>query len=229
MVASTLARLRTMPSSAISRCDVAVGEPRDLRDVEALERAAEVLPLAQDDQPRQTTLEGLERHPLEQLLVAAQRTAPLRVVVVAIHDGIGCGRACSGDQSPTRSASARHRRRRRSRLLASVVGQRVSALETLLVARRRPRCRTPRAPRRARRAVGRVPGPADRAPSRPRGVVATQRLAELERVDVLAGDPEAGNTVAVVPRGSGGSRSPRPNSTLPTPNSTMATRISTTR
>ena len=27
--------------------------------------------------------------------------------------------------------------------------------------------------------------------------------------------PDAGNTVAVVPRGSGGNRSPRPNSTLP--------------
>src|ERR1700754_5273867 len=41
--------------------------------------------------------------------------------------------------------------------------------------------------------------------------------------------PEAGNTVAVVARGSGGNGSPRPNSTLPSPNSTTATRISTTR
>ena len=41
--------------------------------------------------------------------------------------------------------------------------------------------------------------------------------------------PDAGNTVAVVALGSGGNRSPRPNSTLPRPNSTTATRIRTTR
>src|ERR1700734_166929 len=40
--------------------------------------------------------------------------------------------------------------------------------------------------------------------------------------------PDAGNTVGVVPRGSGGSGSPRPNSRLATPNSTTATRTKTT-
>jgi hypothetical protein len=41
--------------------------------------------------------------------------------------------------------------------------------------------------------------------------------------------PYAGSTVAVVPRGSGGSCSPRPNSRLAAPNSTIATSTSTTR
>ena len=41
--------------------------------------------------------------------------------------------------------------------------------------------------------------------------------------------PDAGNTVAVVARGNGGSGSPRPKITLASPKRTTATRISTTR
>jgi hypothetical protein len=54
----------------------------DPRDVEAVEGAAEGVPLAQDRQPRQARLEGLQRQELEQRRVTTQRPAPLAVVVV---------------------------------------------------------------------------------------------------------------------------------------------------
>jgi hypothetical protein len=53
-----------------------------------VERAAEILSLAQDDQPRQPTLERLEGDTLEQRFGVAQRLPPLGVVVVPVHHEI---------------------------------------------------------------------------------------------------------------------------------------------
>ena len=104
-------------------------------------------------------------------LTAAQRLAPLGVVVVAVEHRIGCGPARDPvNDRPAAPDLDRRRRRRRSRLLGPVAGQRVSALEPVRVARLR-RSSTPYAARTrepAGRAAGRVPGPAGRAPSRPR-------------------------------------------------------------
>ena len=82
-VASTLSRLRTMRGSASSRASVGGVERRDHLGVEAVEDLAEGLALVQDRRPRQPRLEGLERQPLEVGRLAADRAAPLLVVVVA--------------------------------------------------------------------------------------------------------------------------------------------------
>jgi hypothetical protein len=68
--------------------DVAGGERGHGGDGEPGERLAEVLPLAQDDQPGQAGLERLQRHPLEDTVVTADRAAPL---VVVVGDVVGRG------------------------------------------------------------------------------------------------------------------------------------------
>ncbi len=88
MVASIFARLRTMPASANQPRDVTLAVARDAFDVELVERAAEVLSLAQDDQPRQPTLKRLEGDSLEQRLGVPQRPAPLGVVIVPVNHEI---------------------------------------------------------------------------------------------------------------------------------------------
>jgi hypothetical protein len=61
--------------------DVAAGEARDAGHVEAGERAAEVLALAEDRQPAQAALESLQTDLLEERGIVADRDAPFRVVV----------------------------------------------------------------------------------------------------------------------------------------------------
>src|SRR5207248_7074090 len=53
-------------------------------DLEAPERAAEALPLAQDRQPREPALKGLQREPLEDLVVRGDRPAPFLVVIADV-------------------------------------------------------------------------------------------------------------------------------------------------
>src|SRR6478609_9167836 len=77
--------------------DVAFGVAGDAVDVEPVERATEVLPLTQDDQPRQATLERLEADPLEEGGGVPQRLAPLGVVIVAIENEISRGQTCFVD------------------------------------------------------------------------------------------------------------------------------------
>src|SRR5262249_46215581 len=67
--------------------EVGVSVVRDLLELEAVERAAEVLALAQDRQPGETRLEGLEDEPLIEPHLVVQGPAPLTVVVV---DVFGC-------------------------------------------------------------------------------------------------------------------------------------------
>jgi hypothetical protein len=62
-------------------CDVAVAVGRDDVGLEAVERLAEAGPFAEDDQPREPGLEGLERQELEHRPLVAQGPAPLVVVV----------------------------------------------------------------------------------------------------------------------------------------------------
>ena len=81
IVASILPRCRTMPASPSRRCDVALAEARDRVGIEAGERAAEVLALAQDRQPREPGLEPLEAEPLVEPALVGDRPAPLLVVV----------------------------------------------------------------------------------------------------------------------------------------------------
>ena len=57
----------------------------DLRGIEAVEGASEVVALAQDRQPRQARLEALEAQLLEQPPIVVDRMAPLVVVVRAIQ------------------------------------------------------------------------------------------------------------------------------------------------
>src|SRR6266567_2998618 len=59
-------------------------ERRDGGQIESAERGAEVLALAQDGQPGQARLEGLQAQPLEDARVVADRPAPLLVVVTEI-------------------------------------------------------------------------------------------------------------------------------------------------
>jgi hypothetical protein len=56
-------------------------EFRHAVDVEARERPAKPLALAEDGEPGEAGLECLERQPLEQLALAVERPAPLLVVV----------------------------------------------------------------------------------------------------------------------------------------------------
>ena len=91
MVASIFERLRTIPASAISRATSPVGVAGDPADVEPVEGAAEIFPLAQDD-PATTARSGTpQADALEQRRGVVQRTAPLGVVVVAVQDGVGRG------------------------------------------------------------------------------------------------------------------------------------------
>ena len=68
--------------------NVTLAVARDTLDIELVECAAEVVSLAQDDQPRQATLKRLEGDSLEQRLGVPQRLAPLGVVIVPVHDEI---------------------------------------------------------------------------------------------------------------------------------------------
>ena len=61
--------------------DATFGEARDRVGVEVRERAAEVLALAQDRQPREARLEPFEAEPLVEAALVRDRTAPLLVVV----------------------------------------------------------------------------------------------------------------------------------------------------
>ena len=105
IVAATLARLRTMPASSISRSTSRSSNAATARDREAGEGRAERRPLAQDREPGQPGLERLQGQPLEEPVVAVHRPAPLVVVV---------GRGSPASTPPRRSGRARPRRRRRS-------------------------------------------------------------------------------------------------------------------
>src|SRR6267378_3390177 len=65
--------------------DVALAESRDARGIESAERAAERLALAQDGDPREPGLEGVERELLVERAVVARRNAPLLVVVALVE------------------------------------------------------------------------------------------------------------------------------------------------
>ena len=91
MVASIFGAVAHDPGVGHQPLDVAFGVAGDAFDVEPVERATEVLPLAQDDQPRQAALERLQADPFEQRRGVAQRLAPLGVVVVPVEDEIGWG------------------------------------------------------------------------------------------------------------------------------------------
>ena len=74
---------------------------RDLLDLEPVEGAAEVLPLAQDGQPGEPRLKCLERQPLEELVLAVQRPTPFAVVVVEVvgsAQGPGTARLAIGSR-----------------------------------------------------------------------------------------------------------------------------------
>ena len=73
-----------MPASFRSRSTSRVVEPGHRVDVEAGERAAEVLALAQDRQPRQARLERLEGDAFEEGDVAVHGSTPLGVVVLDV-------------------------------------------------------------------------------------------------------------------------------------------------
>ena len=64
--------------------DLPFAEARDLLEVEAPERAPEVLALAEDRQPRQAGLETLEADLLEEPVVVGDSSAPLVVVVAQV-------------------------------------------------------------------------------------------------------------------------------------------------
>ena len=98
MVASTFARLRTMPASASSRVDVVVVERRHRGGVEAGERRPERLALAQDRDPGQPGLERLEADPLEEPRRRRAPAGPTR------RRGTASSRAC---RRPTGSGPAR--------------------------------------------------------------------------------------------------------------------------
>jgi hypothetical protein len=78
--------------------DVALSEPGDPLRVEAAERRPEALALAQDRQPRQPGLEALERQPLVQAPLVADRAAPFLVVIGEIER---IGRFPAADQGCT--------------------------------------------------------------------------------------------------------------------------------
>src|SRR4029077_14982216 len=73
---------------------------RDLLDVEAVERPAEVLALAQDGEPGEPGLEGLESQALVEVRLAVQRPTPLGVVVV---DVVGRAKGPPTARLPVRS------------------------------------------------------------------------------------------------------------------------------
>ena len=82
IVASILARLRTMPASASRRRTSASSKRGDRRRCRSRRtRRGRPARLRRIDQPGQPGLERLEREPLEQRAVAVQRPAPLVVVV----------------------------------------------------------------------------------------------------------------------------------------------------
>src|ERR1700674_2622567 len=70
--------------------DVTVGEPCDLRWVEAGECAAETVSLSQDRQPGEARLEAFEAELLVDADLVDDGAAPL---IVVIRDVVGCGRA----------------------------------------------------------------------------------------------------------------------------------------
>ena len=74
-----------MPASASSRCTSPSSKAATVLDLEAGERGAEVLALAQNRQPRQTRLEAFEAKLLEQTHVVGDRMAPFVVVVLHIE------------------------------------------------------------------------------------------------------------------------------------------------
>src|SRR5690606_10402262 len=84
---------------------VVLGEGRDRRDGEAGEGGAEVLPLAQDHQPRQPRLEALQGQPLEDPVVSPDRPSPLLVVV---GDIVGRGGGPGAADPPVRPGRVRH-------------------------------------------------------------------------------------------------------------------------
>jgi hypothetical protein len=63
---------------------VVVAEPRHRLGVETREGGTEPLALAQDGDPREPGLEGLEGQPFVERLLAVDRPAPLAVVVVEV-------------------------------------------------------------------------------------------------------------------------------------------------
>src|SRR6202044_1201385 len=198
---------------------VGVGEAGDLLDVEAGEGVPEILPFAQDDQPGQAALECLQTHPFEQRHPPVQWLAPLLVVVVAVQQEVravgppnrpvaadqavvGRGHVCSGSSSTSaacRSSSAA-----------------ISAAATACTDDSWPRSWSSSWP--------------SRSSTQSTSLVLYPRRVWVNLTASTSAPvtPDAGNTVGVVPRGSGGSGSPRPNSRLATPNSTTATRTKTT-
>src|SRR3954470_10438372 len=94
---------------------VVVAEARHGGRLEARERGAEPLALAQDRDPREARLERLERHALEQPTLVGDRPAPLLVVValverVAVAEAARHGRPaamrCARSTAPTTSSGA---------------------------------------------------------------------------------------------------------------------------
>ena len=186
--------LRAVPHNARvvhQPLDVAVGVARDLVDVEPVECATEILPLTQDDQPRQSALEGLEADPLEQRLGAPQRLTPFGVVVVPVEDEIGWRQTRLVDPTATDAAvvvwSCRH---------VSALSSDGSACAPPSTGSS-PSTSSPSAPGRLHRRqltaqqveflAEPVQHPVDLT-----GLVTAQRLGELDRVDVGAGDARGG-------------------------------------
>src|SRR4051794_5502169 len=95
--------------------DVVVAEASDGGRLEARERGAERLALAQDRDPREARLERLERHALEEPALVGDRPAPLLVVValverVAVAEAARHGRPaamrCARSTAPTTSSGS---------------------------------------------------------------------------------------------------------------------------
>src|SRR5919198_2680653 len=76
-----LAAMAHDPRVTEQALDVAIAETRHGVRVEARERAAKVLPLAEDGQPREARLEALEAETLVEPALVRHRTTPLFVVV----------------------------------------------------------------------------------------------------------------------------------------------------
>src|SRR4051812_11062796 len=87
--------------------DVAFAEASHALEVEAGERLAEALALAQDCQPREPRLEALQAELLEQPLVVGDREAPLRVVIGAVDLG-RVGPRAAGDTVVAADQTDRH-------------------------------------------------------------------------------------------------------------------------
>src|SRR5262249_57700105 len=102
-------------------------ERGDGRGLEPGERGPEVLPLAQDGEPRQPGLERLKRQALEDPGIAAHRPPPLLIVVAAVLRGAQRPRAA---QQPVRPGHGTGHYRGSHRARSSASSRRSVAIST---------------------------------------------------------------------------------------------------